>query len=222
MDNNIKTTIEETLECKVGDSCYITTEEGENWLSNNSDNVFNFIHLNVRGLFGKKDNLKDLIAEIEGDDESNVIHSIGICETLLSHNIPTENIGISNYEIIRSDRKTKKGGGVAILIKKNLNYKQIEVESIDNIFETVALEVKINSKEKILLLEIYRAPNTNTENFINYFSSLIKRMSQKYKRILVGSDTNINHLKSDIHQPTSKFINEILENGLSPTIFLPT
>jgi len=80
------------------------------------------------------------IEELELFILQNQIHLISINETKLSE---ADNININNYTIIRKDR-TSNGGGVAIIIKKQINYEQLDLlEEFD--LELIAIKVTLNA-----------------------------------------------------------------------------
>ena len=61
----------------------------------------------IMGLLELNDYLRDNTPDI-----------VGITETKLEHLIEAVNIGFGKYDVYRRDRKGKKGGGVALLVKK--------------------------------------------------------------------------------------------------------
>ena len=80
----------------------------------------NIAHINTRSLLSKKDSLQIYL------DNSN-LSILCISETWLNRHIPDNLTYFRGYNIIRNDRKvlnvngqTKNGGGVAILIQKDL------------------------------------------------------------------------------------------------------
>ena len=76
------------------------------------------MQLNVRGLSSKVDQIKQIIDKNPCNKPPEVIL---LCETWLNNYSP--NINILGYHLESENRKGKKGGWVAILIKENLKYK---------------------------------------------------------------------------------------------------
>ena len=80
---------------------------------------YNFVHLNIRSLFCK--NKFEMFKQQLIDSN---IHVIGISETWLKKELPSEIVNIPGYNIVRNDRKwlfknePKKGGGVCMYLKK--------------------------------------------------------------------------------------------------------
>lgn len=100
-----------------------------------------------------------------------------------------DNINIKNFDIIRKDRSTKKGGGVAILIRNGIKYQRTSVEyNCNGQIELCSINLFINN-EKWLIISCYKSPDNNiTENnwkkFLDQFNN---------KKILIAGDLNAHH-----------------------------
>ena len=55
-------------------------------------------------------------------------------ETWLHDNITNSMINVNNYEIIRSDRRSRRGGGVALFYKNYLHINEPTRPQIPNVF----------------------------------------------------------------------------------------
>ncbi len=106
---------------------------------------------------------------------------IVLTETWLNDDILNSIVNIENYFIIRNDRQTRRGGGVALFVKNNFYY-----EVLHDIFEK-PLEIEI----------IYIPPNLSgnckvniTDYFINYIDHL--STARKVNYILICGDLNDN------------------------------
>ena len=91
----------------------------------NIETVTNFNGLailqhNIHGLLGKQDSLRLLLNNIRKDCRVQVIL---LAETWLNKN-SVKRVKIPGYSFIGSHRKSKRGGGVGILISQNLEYRQ--------------------------------------------------------------------------------------------------
>ena len=82
----------------------------------NHINLPNVLLLNARSITTKIDDLICLSNE--------AVHEI-ICitETWLSDDVPTKILSLPNFDIIRTDRSGRKGGGVAIYVHETLPYR---------------------------------------------------------------------------------------------------
>ena len=109
------------------------------------DPNFKFLQLNVNGLRNSHAELSDFL----------VNHSIKVAciqETMLnSRSIPPS---FSNYAVIRKDRPTGHGGGLAILVHHSVPFMHIDSSTItanDQSLELLAIRISIGSTE----LDVY-------------------------------------------------------------------
>ena len=129
----------------------------------------------------------------------------------------------NRYNIERSDRLRKKGGGVAVLISTRCKYrrrKDLE-QSNCNSFESCFIELE-NWKTNIIIGSIYRPPNTDSEHFIQIFNEVNRNCNTQNKNLILGLDHNLDLLKADLHKPTRTFLEAIYELGMLPMIMKPT
>ena len=68
---------------------------------------------------------------------------------------------IPNYVFVHKSRKSKRGGGVGIYIKKSNKFKERTDLTIfeDGIFESIFIEIENINTVKTLIGVIYRPPN---------------------------------------------------------------
>ena len=122
--------------------------------------IWLFYQLNIRGLYSKQHKLKDLITDnFKGENPDIIL----LCETWQSKNSPVPDI--KGYHIIQKYQEHRKGGGVAILVSKNLNYRTCpDLECNTNILEHCVWEIKL-ARENVLCCSCYHAPNTDANTF---------------------------------------------------------
>ena len=176
------------------------------------------IQINTRGIKSKLDELDTLISDLKNPD------IIIISETWLKKG--EENfIKIKGYKFEGMPREHKKGGGVGILIKKGLIYREmtsLNKNNVDPTFEHFYLELK-GDRNNIILGSIYRLPNTNLDKFMTEYKNSLEQLTElKNKDIILGMDHNINLLKHDVHSRTQDFIELNLDMNLLPVIGKPT
>ena len=150
------------------------------------------------------------------------MHALVLCETWLTPE--TKNlIKLSNFTYSGIERKEKKGGGVGFLIKKNLIFRErIDLKINAAHWEHHIIEIKCRSKN-ILLVSIYRPPNTPISEFLNEYDSLLKKLNKKKEYdVIIGLDHNLDFLKSNNHRQTQKFIEVNLDHNYLPCITKPT
>ena len=181
----------------------------------NKHSDLRILHLNVRGLVNKQNQLARLLNETQADVAL-------ICETWLTKS--KENlIDIKDNKLFAKHRADKIGGGVCILAARSLRTRHrpdLEIES--EILEHIVTEIKTDRKN-ILLVSGYRPPNTNVRKFLKEYKELIQQLrNQKNHEIILGIDHNLDLLKSHQHQQTHDFIELNLKKNLLPTISKPT
>ena len=87
-----------------------------------------FLHINVNNLLSKIDELWDGV----GHNKPSIL---GITESKLDSSFSDQEVNISDYSILRSDRN-RYGGGVACFIRADIcfNRKNVFSNSIENVF----------------------------------------------------------------------------------------
>lgn len=99
----------------------------------------------------------------------------------------TDGINLKDFYIIRSDRVGQTGGGTAIMIKKDIEFKRVEdINNGNGVLEYTSILVNTHMGE-LLILACYRPPNQNTNNRIwkNFFESVTR-----YNKFIVAGDLN--------------------------------
>ena len=178
-------------------------------------NDIGIIQLNIRGLLNKQDQLKNLINDTEVD-------VLLLCETWLTQ-IKESHINITTHKLTSKHRSDRIGGGVGILVHKDLRSRaRPDLQINTEILEHVIVELKTD-KRNILLVSGYRPPNTNTKKFLVEYKNLIKHLNrEKDHEIVIGIDHNLDLLKTHLHPQTNEFLEINLKRNLLPTISKPT
>ncbi|CAF1091286.1 unnamed protein product, partial [Brachionus calyciflorus] len=103
---------------------------------------------------------------------------------------------LNGFEIIYCNRKAKTGGGVAIIIRKNLIFKTIISESNEQ-YELIAIEIQ-SLKEKTLIISAYTPPSSKT-NF-----DFLEKLSKDYINVIILADFNATHPSWGCNYPNTK------------------
>ena len=112
-----------------------------------------------------------------------------------------------------------RGGGISIFIKDNLEFKhRDDLTIILPFMECSFIEIKFNN-QNYLIGGIYRIPNTDIDEFIEIFNSIIEPIKSTHKIILLG-DYNIDLLKNYSHKNNFEIC--LQSNYLIPTILSAT
>ena len=98
------------------------------------------------------------------------------------------------YDILRNDRKSANGGGVALLIKKNIKYEQIAVSPHFEILETVVVRIGLRSDKSLFIISVY-APGIKANEFINELSELFSTLTldNTNNYYMLAGDLNAKH-----------------------------
>jgi exonuclease III len=118
--------------------------------------------------------------------QDNKIDIMCLNETFLNDKITNINL-IHNFTILRNDRKEKRGGGVAFIINKRINYTLLKSKSTHD-YEYLAIEI-ISSNEKITLLNINTHPQSKTN--YNFIEKIVKSTTNK---IICVGDMNATNI----------------------------
>ena len=177
------------------------------------------MQLNIRGLYSKISLLTDLLSSCADGRLPDVVL---LSETWLTPASPP--VTIPEYDLVHCCRPYKRGGGVGILVSKNLRYTKcnsITSRMVEN--ECITIEIELRSHEKCIISSMYRPPNVNIQSFQCCYNSLVCEMNKLHpKAIIIGLDHNLDFLKSESHGGTSQFIQHNLDFNLIPTITRPT
>ena len=98
------------------------------------------IHINIRSIINetKQIQLRNLINKYNPD-------IISINETFLK---PKNQLEIEGYNIIRSDRLNRLGGGAALCIKTKLIHKEIHLDNLSNNDNVCGLTIQSNTQQQ--------------------------------------------------------------------------
>ena len=128
-------------------------------------NLFHDIPGGVKILRLNIGNFKRKMEDIKDDDIVKNSHIISVNETHLGHSdiLTPDMMGISKDVFMVHCDCNIKGGGVNLIVNKNLNPKQIRMNTI---LEIVA--VKISEPIQMIVVSVYRPPSTPIDVFMNH------------------------------------------------------
>ena len=137
-------------------------------------------------------NIRSLIKnlpELQKTIDEQKPHILCLSETLLKPHF--QNIRFKNYDILRKDRQTGNGGGIAILVRKELNYKKIPLTNYRN-GNMECLAITVNLKNiPIDILACYSPPGQLNEIELEHYCNNLQN-----KTIICG-DLNARHSEWD-------------------------
>lgn len=179
------------------------------------------LHLNIRGLYSKKDNLKYLLDVMANRNYH--VDVILLCETFINED--TQKLcEIEGYHFEKEFRKMKTKGGVGIYISNELKYinRKDLAFFIEGKVESCFIEVINKQGKNIIMGEVYRIPNTDPTLLTENYKTLFKKIKEEKKELIIGTDQNLDFLKLHSHFDTNKLFDLLLSNGIYPSITKPT
>ena len=144
---------------------------------------------------------------------------------------------ISGYQFFHQGRKSKRGGGVGILVSDDIKSEAKICENTtkrigftEEQFENIVIRIPdtISSSDHgrmkdLLIVAIYRQPNcTNLDHFENCMERLLNIVDKAKNELIIAGDMNLDLLKYDQHLPTSKYLDLMVNHQLLPRIVRPT
>jgi hypothetical protein len=176
---------------------------------------FKIIHQNVQTASNKLDELSLFCEELKPDVFVITEHGFKI------DNIP--NLKINNYHLCGTFNRTNfKGGGVAIFIKEFLKFQPFQINKTKELdFESVGTKVFSQSIGNIIIIGLYRSPNSCKHSFFEKLDFLLNYLNnKKYKFILIG-DFNIDVIS--VFDPLTQQLRDLLDSyGLTWSVNTPT
>ena len=184
---------------------------------NNINGDLSLLHLNIRSLKNKHDDLCHYLAQL------NLTFSIiGLTETWLLDNCD-DTYNIPTHSLVTKSRKTKAGGGVGIFIANNINFvKREELSTFqEGIFESICIEIQLCNK-RILIGVINRPPGNKIKEFEETFEHFLLGINREKKQCYLMGDFNIDTLKIGQNTLSDNFMNQLLSSSFYPLITKPT
>ncbi|MCP4491464.1 MAG: endonuclease/exonuclease/phosphatase family protein, partial [Gammaproteobacteria bacterium] len=179
------------------------------------------IYFNARSLCNKFGSLRGLLATHEFD-------VVLVVETWLSNTIlDSQLLSLLPYNVIRCDRKGRRGGGVAVFFKNELTMSQVPIDSLYSSVEVCALDFVGITGKRLRLICSYVAPDVTSLEFSNAIQCINSLSCDSLPVCLVG-DFNLPGIDwttfSFPQQPhyNSFMYDMVFHNGFSQFITVPT
>ena len=192
---------------------------------NHSFKIFNNNARSILSNYAQYETLFSHLANLRGTS----FDILTFTETWLDDTL-ADSVQFKGYTgIFKHKTPDKRGGGIAIYIKDDYKYKIRSELTFPNdesdLFDCLFIEIlaeKSNSVP-IVLGVLYRSPSHNTMNdFSKSLSGLLDKVKVENKHLILVGDMNINLLNTDLHKPTSDYLDNLISYGLIPQITLPT
>ena len=140
------------------------------------------VHFNVRSLSKNKPVLEELLCKLD-----NFPDILAISETKLTDE-KVNCAKIPNYNFVFLNSSTN-AGGVAFYMLNKLHFtRRYDLEFKTDDTENVFVEVKLNTRKKIVIGLIYRHPTSNFTEFQNKFTSILNQLNQTKQDYVISGD----------------------------------
>ena len=148
---------------------------------------------------------------------------ICITETRLYEEKPLANISIDGYEFVHTPTKTQ-CGGAAIFIKTGIEYEILNnlTLSLENMSESVFIEIKNEKKKNLVIGCIYRHHTPVAEFLDTYLKNTLHSLMKSKNTCAVLGDFNIDLIKYGECQMSDRFYDQLSSYGFRPLILQPT
>ena len=125
--------------------------------------------------------------------------------------------------MVSNNRRDKRGGGVALYIPSVMDYQIChELTIMNDVLETIFVDVFIPGKRNVVLGVVYRPPQSNLNLFIDEVHDILSNPLLNNKTIFLMGDYNLNLLTCDGNSCIDDFLNLMVSFSLMPLITKPT
>lgn len=176
-----------------------------------------FFHQNIASLSLHFDELSTIL-----ENSSTKFDFIGITET--GFRVSSTIHDLKGYKSLDCLTESTKGG-VRLYFSENLNYKKRDDLRIydKNKLESVFIEILTDqNKQNMIIGCVYKHPEMKISEFNKFLHSMLQKVSNEKKKLVLMGDFNIDLLKIDIHTDSSSYFDLITSFGLFPTILRPS
>ena len=228
--NNINTSLNNTVDDLVDYPSFPHTDHKSKYFLpeellasysvHNAQKHYSILNLNCRSLGSSFDKICVLLTNLDFIKFDIIV----LTETWTTNQTNNNALyHLDNYSAFFQGREKKRGGGVAVFVKKVFTPKLLDEKwatcvHLDNV-ELLTLIIG-HGHNQIYLTALYRPPSGNFEDFVLTLDQSITKLS--CKNYFLAGDFNLNLL--DIHHDTKvqRFYDLMVTNGLFPLISRPT
>ena len=176
-------------------------------------NCVSLLHLNIRSLSRNYDNFASFLANIEGK-----FSTMGVSETWLKDS--GYSFDIMGYDFIHNPRPNRIVGGVEIFVNNDLEFKPRHDLAFPDISspstESLFIEIRRPLSKNIIIGVIYRPPDSNVNDFVQSFNSLLAKIGKENKLSYLLGDFDLNLMNHHSHSLTGEFVDLSYANLFIP------
>ena len=177
----------------------------------NEPSQINILHLNIRSIVNKADNLQTLLKS------TNIKwHVICISETWLSKELESY-YGMHKYKPFFKSRINKLGGGSVIYVNESF-FPQLLKNPPFSTAEVVCIETELKTKQKVIICQIYKSPNTNVIKFLEELEECLIWLHSLGKTTFIAGDFNLDLFSMNKYKYAHNFFTMMCCYGFFPLI----
>ena len=150
----------------------------------------NFFHQNIRGFYGKIEEVRELLLSYNFDIFS-------LSENSISEDYHNTFFDIRGYNFIRCDRKSGQGGGIGLYIRDGIDFPR-RAET-----EILWVEMRLKNTKPFIFGTIYKPPDSSKHLLKNFNFFLSKTLQS------IDSETRESIIMGDISNKPDKFWNTV-------------
>ena len=147
---------------------------------------------------------------------------VGLAETWLDSE-SEKLVSVKGFSLVSASRRGRIGGGVALLIREGLVYRERGDLSmfLEGVFESTFVEiVRGEGQGNIIVGVVYRPPGGEMGQFNSRMVEIANKL--RGKEVYIMGDFNVDLLKSSSHSPSADYLEGLYATGFYPLISLPT
>ena len=183
---------------------------------------FKLLHMNVRSLTKKMDQIRVMLHDLN-------IDIITLSETWLNEAVNSKTVALQDYTLYRQDRNfkavtKKRGGGLLTYIRSEL---AADSESLDD-YNTSNGDMEAQWSiiyrphcKNVVICNVYRPPTGNLDKAVKYLDDRLKLFELDKVEVFVMGDMNVNY-QNKLSKDFKKLNFFIKSNGLTQEIMNST
>ena len=170
---------------------YFTENQFCDKMNNLVGDEFTLLHFNARSMNKNFDNFNVFL-----QNKSSNFTAIGISETWFSCDSDVSLYSLSGYDLVTNSRRNKRGGGVALYISLQMDYRvRHELHTMNDLLETIFVEIDIPGRRNVIIGVIYRPPQGNLDLAVNELQTILSNPLLANKTVFLMGDYNANLLQ---------------------------
>ena len=183
-----------------------------------AEKPISMLHCYIRSISANMDNFVNMLNELH-----HPFSIIGLTETKINiSKVSVTNIDLPGYQFL-SQPSLSNAGGTGFFVQDILKVSiRSDLTKSESGFEALWMEIINDAHSNILCGVIYRHPNGNINEFIQYLNFALDKTQREAKPCAVMGDFNLDLLKYNSHSETDNFLNTMLSNCFQPHIIQPT